>query len=515
MDCQVTIYTRVYNTEKYLPQCLESVVNQTYRSFRHVIVDNGCTDGCTEILQNYAKHYPWVELIRYEKNQHSIDNTEWIHTPYFCLLDSDDWWEPDYLERLLSFLEENDLDLAVTGTMQYLQEYGVSQTMRKLEQPMIITQRQFAQNYPRLWTFPSTTWASVQKTSIYKMAFRSAPFGLAYGGDTVQMLEYIKQCSRIGIDNSALYHYRIHPKGVSYQYNPRRFDANIAYYEHIKAFLELHHTFDPPKQEWLKLVHLTSMRSTLRLLRDAKIPANDKIAECARIAQHPLTAHALTHDCAERADWYALMWQIAFDTMADKTFSDAESVCRTLSVLAPRCCGGIAQENCGIFAKEAPLRDALRQDDPVRMRQIVLEWIAQKRYTKQYDLGRLLCGLIPGGSPLRGVSDTRFYGKYTRACALILQGEHLAALEEMTGLLLENKKLYDGERFLDIYLSLAALEGQEPAFLFGKLQLARLLLRQGRRAESRAIADELAEMGLENEEFSALCRELREAEAQP
>lgn len=206
MDCQVTIYTRVYNTEKYLPQCLESVVNQTYRSFRHVIVDNGCTDGCTEILQNYAKHYPWVELIRYEKNRHSIDNTQWIHTPYFCLLDSDGWWEPDYLERLVSFLEENDLDLAVTGTKQYLQEQGVSQIMRKLEQPLIVTQRQFAQNYPRLWTFPSTTWASVQKTSIYKNASRTAPLGLAYGGDTVQMLEYIKQCSRIGIDNSALYH---------------------------------------------------------------------------------------------------------------------------------------------------------------------------------------------------------------------------------------------------------------------------------------------------------------------
>lgn len=106
------------------------------------------------------------------------------------------------------------------------------------------------------------------------------------------------------------------------------------------------------------------MRATLRLLKDAAISENEKIAECARIAQHPLTAHALTHDCAERADWYALMWQITLDAMAGKTFSDTESLCRTLSVLAPRCCGGIAPENCGIFAKETPLREALRQDDP-------------------------------------------------------------------------------------------------------------------------------------------------------
>lgn len=77
-------------------------------------------------------------------------------------------------------------------------------------------------------------------------------------------------------------------------------------------------------------------------------------------------------------------------------------------------------------------------------------------------------------------------------------------------MLLENEKLYEGERFLNVYLSLAALENKVPAFLFGKLQLAKLLLRAGRREESRAIAEELAEMGLENEEFSALCRELEQ-----
>lgn len=77
-------------------------------------------------------------------------------------------------------------------------------------------------------------------------------------------------------------------------------------------------------------------------------------------------------------------------------------------------------------------------------------------------------------------------------------------------MLLGNKNLYEGERFLNVYLSLAALENKVPAFLFGKLQLAKLLLCAGRREESRAVAEELAEMGLENEEFAALCRELEQ-----
>lgn len=512
MDCQVTIYTRVYNTEKFLPQCLQSVINQTYKNFRHVIVDNGCTDGCTEILQNYAKQYPWVELIRFEKNRRFIDSTQWADTPYFALLDSDDWWEPEYLERLVTFLEENDLDLAVTGTHQFFEETQTSQVMRKLEKPLVLTQQEFAQAYPYLWTFPSTTWASVQKTPIYKNAFRSALTGLAYGGDTVQMLQYIKQCSRIGIDDSALYHYRIHPKSISRLYNPRRFDANIAYYEQIKEFLELHRTFDPPKQEWLKRVHLSSMGATLRLLKDAELSADEKIAECARIASHPLTAHALTNHCEERETWFGLMWQITLAALAGGELSGGESLRTVLAQLAPRCGGGIAPENWGVFAREAALCEALRQDDPAQLRGLVMELIAQKKYIKQYDLGRLLCGALPTGSPLRDMADTRFYWKYAPICTLVLRREYLTALDEMTSLLLESKKLYSGEAFLNLYLSLAALENQVPAFLFGKLELAKLLLREGRREQSRAIADELAGMGLDNEELAELRRAL---EAQP
>ncbi len=508
MDCQVTIYTRVYNTEKFLPQCLESVVNQTYKSFRHVIVDNGCTDGCTGILQNYAKQYPWVKLIRFEKNQRSIDNSQWIDTPYFCLLDSDDWWDSEYLERLVTFLEENDLDLAVTGTHQFFEETQTSQVMRKLEKPLILTQQEFAQVYPYLWAFPSTTWASIQKTSIYKNTDFTGTLGLAYGSDTMQMLQYIKQCSRIGIDDSALYHYRIHPKSVSRLYNPRRFDANIAYYEQIKEFLELHHTFDAQKQEWLKRVHICSMVATLRLLKDADIPEDERIAECARIAAHPLTAHALTNNCAEREDWFALMWEIALCAMASPDFTDGESLCQTLRLLAPHCCGAVLPQSWGVFAREPALCAALRQDDAARMRGLVLELIAQKQYVKQFDLGRMMGALLPAASPLRGMADTRFYMKYAQPCALILQGERLAALEEMTSLLLKNKKLYAGERFLDLYLSLAALENQAPAFLFGRLRLAALLLEQGQREQSRAIADELAGMGLENEELDELRRAL-------
>lgn len=510
MDYQVTIYTRVYNTEEFLPQCLDSVIKQSYKSFQHLIFDNGCTDGCTKILQDYAAQYPWVKLIRYEENRRTIDCAEWISTPYFAVLDSDDWWEPDYLERLISFLEENDLDLAVTGTKQYMQKQSVSQVMRKLEQPVVLTQRQFAQNYPQLWIFPSTVWASIQKTSIYKSTDFTGTLGLAYGGDTMQMLQYIKQCSRIGIDNSALYHYRIHPKSVTYQYNPRRFDANIAIYEQIKSFLEMHHTFDPPKQEWLKQVHLTSMTVTLGLLRDARITDDEKLAECVRIIGHPLTVVALSNDCNEREQWFSVMWEIVSSVLTEGKRSDSEELHSVLRLLSPQCCGVVQTGNLGLFTREPGLLDALRKDDWEQMVCRLMELIVRKRYARQYDLGQMLGSLIPAKTPLEGMTDTRFFREYSDICMLVLSENYSAALEQMTGLLLEGKKLYAAEHFLELYLSLSALENQAPAFLFGKMQLAWLYLKQGKQEECQALADELEEMGVDSEELSELRRALEE-----
>lgn len=513
MESKVTIYTQVYNTKQYLEQCISGVLSQTYTNFEYIIVDNGCTDGSSEIISRYAAKDRRIRVIRFEKNQYYPRlkiMEEYATGKYHTTLDSDDWWEPNYLERILEFAEKNNLDLAVTGTMQYIEVHNDSKIMRKLEQPVVLTQKQFAQNYPVFWTFPSTVWATIRRAELVHIVDYAPAIGHAYGSDTMEMLQYIKQCSRIGIDNSVLYHYRIHPKGVTYQYNPRRFDANIAYYEQIKEFLELHQTFDPPKQEWLKRVHLSSMAATLGLLRDAQVTAEEKLTECARIVEHPLTAVALTNDCEEREQWFSVMWEIVFSILAGGGRTNIEKLDTVLRLLAPKCCGAVQTGNSELFAREAGLCDALKRDSWDQMVCQLMDLIVQKRYSKQYDLGQMLGRLIPPKTPLEGVTDTRFFREYADVCMLVLGESYTAALEQMTGLLLEEKKLYDAERFLALYLSLSALEEQIPAFLFGKTRLAWLYLRQNRREECKSMVDELTEMGLYNEELTELHQALEE-----
>ena len=64
----ITIYTQVYNAKPYIRQCVESVLHQTYPHFEYYLADNGSTDGCKEILEEYAASDSRIKLFRNEKN---------------------------------------------------------------------------------------------------------------------------------------------------------------------------------------------------------------------------------------------------------------------------------------------------------------------------------------------------------------------------------------------------------------------------------------------------------------
>lgn len=512
----ISVYTQVYNTELFLAQCIESVLKQTYRDFEYILIDNGSTDGCKEMLEQYAAQDSRIRLIRFEENQ---STTIWLRIAhetasgkYIANIDSDDWWEPNCLESLIGFLEENHLDLAVTGTVNYFEETQVSRVMRKMDSPVVLTRRQFAERYPQLWTFPSTNWANIMRTELFQkveLAEVLAANHMSNGGDTVFMLKYMAHCDRIGIDSTALYHYRIRPKQVSRQYSSRRFDSNVYYNRAIRHFLELHHTFDQTKQEWLKLVYISSTGITLQLLSESELSANDKTAECARIVSHPLTSAALSHACQEREQWFRLVWGIALNAAEDRAFADTESLKSILTVLAPHCGSAVTMDAVSLFMRESALMEALRQDDPDKLAEGLLELIRAKRYTKQYDLGRMLQTLAHDRSLLRGISNISFMRRYQEIYWMIWQGQTLEALDIMTGLLLENRVRSAEDEFLQLYLSAAALLEQVPAFLFGKTKLAQFYLRQKRTEDCQVILSELDAMGVEeNEELTNIRRQL-------
>ena len=118
MQSLVSMIVPVYNTEKYIERCVESIINQTHQNLDIILVDDGSTDGSSEKCDYYAKKDQRIRVI-HKKNggQSSARNAglDICKGAYISFVDSDDWIEPDMYSTLLRELERYGASLAVCG----------------------------------------------------------------------------------------------------------------------------------------------------------------------------------------------------------------------------------------------------------------------------------------------------------------------------------------------------------------------------------------------------------------
>ena len=116
MDKLVSVVVPVYNVKEYLPKCLESLAMQDYENLQIVLVDDGSTDGCGEMCDNFAKGHINSEVI-HQKNQglSAARNcgTKASKGEYIAYIDSDDWVSPDYISHQMKLAEQYDADIVV------------------------------------------------------------------------------------------------------------------------------------------------------------------------------------------------------------------------------------------------------------------------------------------------------------------------------------------------------------------------------------------------------------------
>lgn len=116
-NCKITVVVPAYNVERFLAQCLDSLVNQTRMCHKVVVVNDGSKDKTGDIAAEYAARYP--EIIKYinqeNKGLGAARNVglQVVDTEYVVFLDSDDWLVPDFMEvlseRLQDEIEKPDL----------------------------------------------------------------------------------------------------------------------------------------------------------------------------------------------------------------------------------------------------------------------------------------------------------------------------------------------------------------------------------------------------------------------
>ena len=115
---KVSVIVPVYKTEKFLKKCLDSIISQTLNDIEIICINDGSPDNCLEILNSYAAKDKRIIIINQENSGPSCcrNNGMKVATGEFIsFVDSDDWIDKDYLEKLYNAAEKNNADIAVCG----------------------------------------------------------------------------------------------------------------------------------------------------------------------------------------------------------------------------------------------------------------------------------------------------------------------------------------------------------------------------------------------------------------
>lgn len=120
---KVSIIIPVYNVEKYLPKCLESVLGQTYADLEIICVDDGTPDRSAAVILSYAENDRRINLISQENQGLSGARNTGIRSAtgkYIIFLDGDDWIDPETVETAVGMAEKNNADVVMWG---YVREF--------------------------------------------------------------------------------------------------------------------------------------------------------------------------------------------------------------------------------------------------------------------------------------------------------------------------------------------------------------------------------------------------------
>lgn len=115
----LSVVIPIFNTEKYLDRCFNSVLSQTYRPLEIILVDDGSSDRSSELCDIYSKKYVNIKVI-HQKNQGAIHARETglnaMTGDFFTFMDSDDWIEQNFYEEMMRpFKNDPEIDISIGG----------------------------------------------------------------------------------------------------------------------------------------------------------------------------------------------------------------------------------------------------------------------------------------------------------------------------------------------------------------------------------------------------------------
>ena len=216
----ISIVIPVYNVEKYLSRCIDSVINQTYKNIEIILVDDDSPDNCPKICDDYAKKDKRIKVFHKENGGVSFARNIGINESkgeWITFIDSDDWVEKDYCETMLKIAQKNNADYVCCGYNRVYNDHkeiiNGDESIKKYNNEEYLLKLLNVQN-----SYGFCHMKLIKKQNLNKVTFDE---NIQVGEDALFNASLCQNLSNVIVINKPLYNYNFNSQSVV-----RKFDKN-------------------------------------------------------------------------------------------------------------------------------------------------------------------------------------------------------------------------------------------------------------------------------------------------
>lgn len=275
----ISIIIPAFNSGKWIEKCLNSVISQTYQNFECIVLDDGSTDGCGQIIDNYSKKDCRIRVIHKQNEGLSATRNrglkeakgEWI-----SIIDSDDWMDSNFIEGFLS--ADSEAELVIQSIEDYLKDkphcditYHFEDRMWKDEEIGYLYSDPMMMKY-------GTTWSRLYRKDIiekFNLAFEPSFSSME---DVLFSHQYLSKCNKIYTVSYYGYHYIYHPSSLAHTNNMtfrNKHDVSEAVYK--ACLLNPNLTGNKKCVDLIKDIYIGSCFTSIRGMYANKLTKDDRI----------------------------------------------------------------------------------------------------------------------------------------------------------------------------------------------------------------------------------------------
>lgn len=239
----ISIVVPVYNVERYIKECIDSLINQTISADEIILVDDGSTDESGNICDEYSFRYSYIKTIhKCNAGLGMARNTglEYVSSDYVTFFDSDDFADKDYIEKLMKPIIEDNYDTCkssfkrVDMNSNYIQSEDIFTEIYNGEHVQSeLLPRLIGSAADKKDSVPMSSCSTIYSMKIikdHKLQFVSERDWISE--DIIFNIEYYSYAKNVILIDYIGYNYRINPKSLTTKYMPDRFEkCKVMYFK--------------------------------------------------------------------------------------------------------------------------------------------------------------------------------------------------------------------------------------------------------------------------------------------